>query len=279
MADLSILACYAHPDDEQGVTGTFRRYLEQGVRTGLVCATRGEVGEIADPSLATPETLGEVRESELRAALQVVGIPELYFLDYRDSGMDGTRENKDPRAFINADPPEAIGKLVKIIRAFRPTLVVTFDETGGYGHPDHLAINRWTLAAFNAAGDPAQYPDLGPAFQPARLFFAGIARSAIKQMAELMRNAGIHSVFNQLSPDAFGLEDTRITNRINVETYLDMKRESLAQHRTQNNPNGAFARMPEEAWRSLRLYENFAYVAGTPLPPDSDPEDLFAGLR
>jgi LmbE family N-acetylglucosaminyl deacetylase len=99
MPYLSILACYAHPDDEQGVTGTLRLALDAGIRVGLLCATRGEVGEIADPSLATPETLGEVREQELRRACEIIGIKDLYFLDYRDSGMVGTPENKDPRVY------------------------------------------------------------------------------------------------------------------------------------------------------------------------------------
>src|SRR3954471_24762381 len=162
MADLSILASCAHPDDEQGISGTLHACVQRGVRTGLLCATRGEVGEIADPSLATPETLGEVREQELRKAAEVLGFSNVYFLDYRDSGMDGTPENKDPRAFINADETEAVGKIVKVIREFKPTVIVTFDPTGGYGHPDHLAINRWTLKAFNMAADPACYPEAGP---------------------------------------------------------------------------------------------------------------------
>src|SRR5260221_12437122 len=105
MTDLAILACYAHPDDEGSVSGTLMAYQEQGIRTGLLCATRGEVGEIADPSLATPQTLGEVREEELRRAVKWLNLSNLYFINYRDSGMDGTAENQDPRAFINA--PEA----------------------------------------------------------------------------------------------------------------------------------------------------------------------------
>src|SRR6478672_979617 len=130
MADLSILASYAHPDDEQGISGLLRMCVEDGIRTALLCATRGEVGEIADPSLATPETLGKVREQELRTAMDMVGVTDVRFLDYRDSGMAGTPENNDPRAFVNADEHEAIGKIVKVMRDFKPTVVITFDETG-----------------------------------------------------------------------------------------------------------------------------------------------------
>src|SRR5579859_6159766 len=186
MTDLSILGSYAHPDDEQGISGTLRMYVEQGIRTGLICATRGEVGEIADPSLATPETLGAVREQELRTAASILGLNHVYFLDYRDSGMAGTGPNQDSRAFINADESEAVGRIVKIMREFKPTIVVTFDASGGYGHPDHIAIHHWTTQAFHAAGDPSRYPQAGPAFVPSRLYYAGIPRSARKTIGEYL---------------------------------------------------------------------------------------------
>lgn len=278
MSDLAILGSYAHPDDEQGITGTLRMYVEQGIRTGILCATRGEVGEIADPALATPETLGEVREQELRRALEVSGVPNLYFLNYRDSGMVGTAENKDPRAFINADESEAIGRIVKVIREFKPTVIVTFDETGSYGHPDHLAICRWTTAAFRFAGDSTCYPDAGPAFRPRRLYYASIGRSAIHKMAQYLVDNGIHSVFSSLDPEKLGLPDDRITNRVNVSNYIDLKRRSMAEHKTQLNPNGPFAKMPEDFWGDLRSTEYFALIEGEPLPPNYDPGDLFAGL-
>src|SRR5437763_1747625 len=164
MSTKRLLGAFAHPDDEGIVSGALLQYSTSGVETGLVVATRGEVGEIADPSLATPETLGQVREGEMRKAAEVIGIQSLYFLDYRDSGMEGTPENKDPRAFINADETEAVGRLVKIIREFKPTVIVTFDPTGGYGHPDHIAIHRWTTKAFQLSGDSSCYPETGPAF-------------------------------------------------------------------------------------------------------------------
>jgi LmbE family N-acetylglucosaminyl deacetylase len=279
MADLSILASYAHPDDEQGISGLLRMCVENGIRTALLCATRGEVGEIADPSLATPQTLGQVREQELRTAMDMVGVTDVRFLDYRDSGMAGTPENSDPRAFVNADDHEAVGKIVKIMRDFKPTVVVTFDETGGYGHPDHIAIYRWTTAAFHAAGDANQYPEAGPAFQPRRLYYASFPRSMRKEMNEIMEKLGIESVFNKIPADKFGLADELVTNRVNVEKYVDLKAKALSAHKTQLNPNGPFAKMPQEVWRKFRSVENFAYAAGEPLPKDADPGDVFAGLR
>lgn len=279
MPELSLLACYAHPDDEQGITGVMRRSLDHGVRVGLVCATRGEVGEIAHPSLATPETLGEVREGELQEAMRIVGVKDVYFLDYRDSGMAGTAENADPRNFINANEAEAVGKLVKIIRAFKPTVMITFDETGGYGHPDHIAIHKWTTQAFHAAAQSEQYPDIGAPFQAGRLYYASVPRSMRQLMVEWMKENNVESVFSRIPADKFGMPDELVTHRIPVREYITLKRQSLSAHRTQMNPDSPFAKMPEEMTNFWRGLEHYAFAAGTPLPSDYDPLDLFTGLR
>jgi LmbE family N-acetylglucosaminyl deacetylase len=278
MTDRAVLACYAHPDDEQGVSGTLYKYVTSGIRTAILCATRGEVGEIADPALATPETLGAVREQELRRAAAVIAVNELFFLDYRDSGMVNTAPNADPRAFINANEHEAIGQIVKVIRSFKPTLVFTFDETGGYGHPDHLAICKWTTAAFRLAGDPAAYPEMGTPYAPSRLFYASIPRGMIHMMGEFLREIGVTSVFNGTNMENMGIADERVTNRVDVSALMNLKRRSLAEHKTQNNPNSPFAKIPEERWAQWRGVESYALVDGVPLPKDADPADLFAGL-
>ena len=122
--DHSLLAVFAHPDDEAfGTGGTLSQYAVDGTKVYLVCATRGEVGEISDPSYATPETLGQVREGELRCAAETMGVAELIFLDYRDSGMVGTPENVDPRAFINAPAAEVVQLLVSAICRIQPDVV------------------------------------------------------------------------------------------------------------------------------------------------------------
>jgi LmbE family N-acetylglucosaminyl deacetylase len=279
MTDLSVLACYAHPDDEQGITGFLRRSVLAGLRTGLICATRGEVGEIADPALATKETLGAVREQELRDAAAVIGIGDLWFLDYRDSGMRGTAENADPRAFVNAEANEAIARIVGIVRKFRPTIMITFDQSGGYGHPDHIAIHEWATRAFHAAGDAAQYPEAGAPFTPQRLYYASIPRTMIQMVSGMMAEQGVPSIFVGVDINQMGLPDEEITHRIDVAEFVKLKRQSLENHRTQMNPNSIMTKMPQEMWDAWRGTEVYAFVAGQPLPAEHDGQDLFVGLR
>ena len=145
-----LLAIYAHPDDESfGSGGMLAKYAAEGASVGLVCATNGEMGEISDPDLASSDTLGDVRIAELKCAAEALGVTELVLLGYRDSGMAETADNEDPRAFANAPDDEIVARLVGIIRRVRPDVVVTFDPTGGYGHPDHVAVHNRTVAAFH----------------------------------------------------------------------------------------------------------------------------------
>src|SRR5579885_3903 len=254
MSTKRLLGVFAHPDDEGTMSGAMLHYGSQGVETGLVVATRGEVGEIADPSLATPENLGEVREGEMRSAAEVLGVRNLWFLGYRDSGMAGTPENNDPRAFAQANGAEVVGKLVAIIRQFRPQVMVTFDETGGYGHPDHIAIYRHTTSAFYAAADGIQYPEHGPAHMVSKLYYTSFPRSVIRTMGEWMQaqNLGQQEWMSRLNPDTLGLPDELISVRLDVEAVRERKDRSWSMHRTQLNTNAAFGAIPEEIQRKWR---------------------------
>src|SRR5581483_4221276 len=204
MATKRLLGVFAHPDDEGTMSGAMLFYGAQGVETGLICATRGEVGEIADPELATPENLGQVREEEMKSAAAVLGVRNLWFLDYRDSGMAGTAENSDPRAFAQVGAADVAGKLVAIIRQFRPQVMVTFDETGGYGHPDHIAIYKYTTGAFHAAADAAQYPELGPAHAVSKLYYSSFARRHILMMADWLQAQNYEGVFKDFDINQMG---------------------------------------------------------------------------
>src|SRR6266516_1591728 len=198
MATKRLLGVFAHPDDEGTMSGAILQYNTRGVESGLVCATRGEVGEIADPTLATRENLAQVREREMRDAAEVLGVHNLWFLDYRDSGMAGTPENDDPHAFIHIGAAEVVSKLVAIIRQFRPQVMITFDESGAYGHPDHIAIYRHTTSAFHAAADAVQYPDLGPAQAISKLYYGAFPRSIVHAMADWMKSQHYEGSFSNL---------------------------------------------------------------------------------
>src|SRR5258708_8318379 len=153
MSTKRLLGIFAHPDDEGGISGALLQYSTAGVETGLVCATRGEVGEIADPALATPENLDQVREGEMRAAAEVLGVQNLWFLGYRDSGMAGTADNQDTHTVMQRTIATWEGEVEGANQHRHPHVMLTFDETGAYGHPDHIAIYRHTTSAFYAAAD------------------------------------------------------------------------------------------------------------------------------
>ena len=279
MSTKRLLGAFAHPDDEGIVSGALLQYSTSGVETGLVCATRGEVGEIADPALATPENLGQVREGEMRAAAEVLGVHNLWFLDYRDSGMAGTPENADPRAFAQASAAEVVCKLVKIIREFRPQVIVTFDESGAYGHPDHIAIYRYTTSAFHAAADAVQYPDLGPAHSVSKLYYSSFPRSALRAIGEWMSTQNYEGSFSGLDPEKLGMPDEQISVWLNVEPWREQKDRSRSMHRTQLDPNNLMAKIPEEIQRNWRNHECYQLAASRVGPDVPGENDLFARIQ
>ncbi|GJQ34598.1 MAG: GlcNAc-PI de-N-acetylase [Anaerolineaceae bacterium] len=271
-----LLAVFAHPDDESfGTGGTLARYAAEGHPVALVCTTRGEVGEISDPSLATPQTLGRVREGELRAAARALGIQEVILLDYRDSGMDGTPENQDPRAFINAPEGEVVEHLTRIIRDLRPEIVLTFEPGGGYGHPDHIAISRYTTAAFHAASDPQRFPEAGSTFTPSRLFYTAIPTKFFAEMRAHMEARGLDtSTLDQilLRPS---FNDDLITTLMDVAAYNEAKWNAVNAHRTQFGPDNLFRRLPEDLVRELMSREYFSQ-AHPPVDGGGISSDLFS---
>jgi LmbE family N-acetylglucosaminyl deacetylase len=282
----TLMAVFAHPDDESfGIGGTLARYgADPGVCVVLVCATRGEAGEISKPELATPEHLGEVRERELRCASDALGIDKLYFLDYRDSGMAGTPENQDPRSLAMADADEVVGRIVAHIRRERPDVVITFDENGGYGHPDHIAIHYHTEAAFAAAADPNRYPQQIEAgwapHQAKKLYFTAIPRRFFRDVVAKMGELGIEipDRYRERLENGIGLADDACTTDIYVREFWDAKRAAFQCHATQLNPDSVFSALPPEIMRELQAWECFQ-LAESFVGPDADNHDLLTGLR
>src|SRR5260370_1216362 len=250
----TLVAVHAHPDDECiGTGGILARYGAEGVRTVLVTCTDGAVGEISDPALATPENLVEVRARELDASVRLLGIKRLVKLGYRDSGMAGTTDNDNPASFHQASFDEAVERVVAVVRAERPQVIVTYDERGGYGHPDHVRAHQVAVAAFDAAGDASRYPAAGPAWAPTKLYYNVFPRSSTQRFAERMREAGIAAPFARQSDEAiaegkdppFGVADDRVTTTIDVWGYVDLKGAALEAHARQRAPEQFFMRRPQ----------------------------------
>jgi LmbE family N-acetylglucosaminyl deacetylase len=273
-----LLVVLAHPDDETLTSGTMAKYAAQGVPVTMLCATRGEVGQIAEGSGATAENLGKHREQELRDAMAIMGVDDVRFLGYRDSGMAGTEDNEDPRAFANAHPDGATHLIVRAIRELRPAVVVTWDETGGYGHPDHVAAHRHATAAFHAAGDPARFPTAGKPHTPTALYYAMIPIENFEAMQDEMRRLGLMEA--DVPGDAEAMQQyERIppSARIDISDFYDRKQQALQAHTTQRQDWELFGKLPDDLQRNFFGCEH--YVRAVPPPTDDTVlEDLFAGL-
>lgn len=286
-APLTLMVVHAHPDDEViGTGGTLARYRGEGVRTVLVTATLGEEGEIVDPELNTPEIkarLSEIRREELNQAIAILGVSDLEILGYRDSGMAGTPSNQHPECFNTADPDEATERLVRLVRAYRPQVLISYNESGGYGHPDHIACHRATVAAFDAAGDAARYAAAGPPWSPLKLYSINAPRSLRHRAWEQMRARGLRSPLDNPDFDItrFTVPDELITTAIDVRPFMARKLDALRVHHTQIAPDSPFLSIPDDIAQDAFGSEYFIRMASrVPLPPtDGYEDDLFAGIR
>jgi len=279
MSTRRLLGVFAHPDDEVLISGALLHYHSLNVETGLVYATRGEGGEIADPTLATPENLGQVREEETRVAAEVLHVNHLWFLGYRASGMADTAQHQDPRAFIHARPAKVIGDLVAIIRQFRPQVLITFDETGGYWHPDHIAIYKYATGAFHAAADGIQYPELGPSHAVSKLYYASFAHRQIAMMTEWLEDQAYEGFLRDLDVEHMGFTDEQINVVLDVDRWQETKAQAWSKHRTQRNSNPVISLLPQEMQRKLRSTEYYQLVATRVGPDNVGDNDLFAHVQ
>lgn len=185
-----MLVVLAHPDDETfGMGGTLAYYARHNVDVHLICATRGEVGDMSPEFLEGYSNIADRRTAELRCAAGLLGLKGVHFLDYRDSGMPGTPENRHPQALINAPLERVAAEVAEIIRRIKPQVVVTFDPIGGYRHPDHIHIHQATVMAFQNAGD-ARFTLALPPYQPQKLYYQTISRTALRWMVRLMPLVG-----------------------------------------------------------------------------------------
>src|SRR5215207_838885 len=266
----TILAVLAHPDDETfGLGGTLALYARKGYKTYYVCATRGEVGAADEEYMRGFSTTAEMRTDELMRAAKHLGLTDVFFLNYRDSGMPGTEENKHPDAQINHSIDEVAGRVVGYIRELKPEVVITFDPIGGYKHPDHIHIHQATKLAFENADDPAFHPEAGLPFKPTALYYQVFSRGILKLAVRLM------PLFRK-DPKKFGrngdinlLELAEVNFpvhvRLDIRPVLDIKRKASAQHASQG---GAQTRRGWMALITKILGENEEYMRAYPPVPD-----------
>lgn len=275
-----LLAIYAHPDDETfGVGGTMALYADRGIPVTMICATRGEVGEIAPGTGATPETLGQFREQELRDAMAILGVHDVRFLDYRDSGMQGTPENDDPRNLYNASAPSVVEPLVRAIRELQPDIIATWDASGGYGHPDHIAIHQHASAAYHAAADASQYVGRGDAWRARALYYTAIPVREFLRLSEEIRKRGGEGLGEAPGGDEnlARLEHVEPNCIIDVSAQYDRKRKAFAAHATQIGPDDIFMKMPDDLARGF-FGREFFYRAHPVLADGATLSDLMAEL-
>jgi len=237
-----LLAVHAHPDDESSKgPATVARYHDQGVHTVLVCCTGGEEGDILNPAMDRPEVrenIEEYRRKELEAATTIIGYDEVIMLGYRDSGMPESEANRRPDSFAMAPLEEAVGRLVEIIRRVRPQVIVTYpDEQSRYPHPDHLRVHEISVLAFDAAADPAAYPELGEPYAPAKMYYTVWSVARMRAIHEKFVELGMESPFSdERIQRMLQAPEPLFTTAIDVTGYDDVRTEALRAHATQVDP-------------------------------------------
>ena len=275
-----LLTVLAHPDDETfGTGGTLALYARRGAKVHLICATRGEVGEVDEEYMRGFNTIAERREDELRCAAGLLGLSEVIFLDYRDSGMQGSPENNHPRA-LAAQPVEEVAKIVAgHIRRIRPQVLITFDPIGGYRHPDHIAIHKATVRAFELCGDAA-FKDENPPFKPAKFYYNTFPRGFLKAGVRLIRLFGKDPRHFGKNKDIDLLSiaevDFPINAKIDYRPVAEVRDQASACHASQG---GQSMNRGPLGWFRRLFSANETYMRAFPPPEGKHVEkDLFEGL-
>lgn len=285
---LCLLQIHAHPDDEASKgAGTTAKYAAEGVRNVLVCCTGGEAGDILNPAVDTPEVranLYDVRMAELQASVDALGYASLHLLGYHDSGMPDSETNARPDNFANAPLDEAVERFVRIIRAERPQVIITYrDEQNFYPHPDHIRTHVISGPAFDAAGDPDAFPDAGDPWQPSKLYYVSWSIARVKALHQAYLDRGEESAYTSWFERGFDTDrKDEFTTLIDVGDFLHKRRASLLAHRTQVDPDGHWMRLPDDVIRKVFPWEEFTLarsLVDNGVPEGEFEDDLFAGLR
>jgi N-acetyl-1-D-myo-inositol-2-amino-2-deoxy-alpha-D-glucopyranoside deacetylase len=285
-----LLLVHAHPDDEVIGTGaTMARYADEGVHVTLVTCTAGEEGEILVPELnhlrsEEEDRLAEVRIVELANSMTALGVDDHRFLGgvgrYRDSGMMGHPANDKPGTFWHADVDEAAGHLVKVVREVRPQVLATYDENGGYGHPDHIMAHRVAMRAAELAADAAFAPEHGEPWEITKIYWTAVPKSVLQTGIDALREAGDTSGFlavDSVDDLPFGTPDEIVTTKVDGTAYTEQKRLAMRAYPTQIALDGPFFALSNSIGVEFMAMEFYQLVKG-PAVGDGMEKDLFEGI-
>jgi len=276
-----LLAVVAHPDDETfGMGGTLAHYACAGVEVHLICATRGEAGEVEAEHLEGYGSIGELREHELCCAADVLGIRKVHFLDFRDSGMPGSPDNQHPQALIQAPEEVVATRIASLMRAIRPQVVLTFDPLGGYMHPDHIAIHKATVRAFQLAGDVSYKEDSSAPFTPRKLYYhimpLGFLKLVVKFMPLLGKDPRKFGKNGDIDLTAILATEFPTHARINYKKVAEIRDRASACHASQGGDRTS-GYLVTWLLRQISSYES--YMRALPEPVKGQVErDLFEGI-
>lgn len=286
---LRLMCVHAHPDDESSKgAATMARYASEGVEVLVATCTGGERGDVLNPKMDRPDVwrnMANIRAKEMETAREILGVKQAW-LGFVDSGLpDGWLPESGielPEDCFYVEPLEcASAPLVRLMREFKPHVVTTYDEDGGYPHPDHLKTHQVTVEAFDAAGDPERYKEFGEAWQPAKLYYQlSFGRARLAALHEAIIAEGLESPYGDWleSRDWTNDKGKRVTTKVECASYFPVRDDALRAHATQVDPDGSWFRVPMEIQQKAWPTEDFELVKSH--APSTTPEtDLFAGLR
>ncbi|ARV66276.1 mycothiol conjugate amidase Mca [Corynebacterium glutamicum] len=286
MSGLRLMAIHAHPDDESSKgAATMARYAAEGNQVMVVTCTGGERGDILNPAMDKPGILDNifaVRQEEMAKAMEILGT-EHRWLGYEDSGLpQGDPLPPLPEGcFALEDSDKVTQDLVKILREFRPHVIITYDENGGYPHPDHLKVHEVSMLAWEKSGDAAYAPELGAPWEPLKLYYThGFIRQRMEMFHDLLIEQGKPSPYTPMLERWKANEAdvmARVTTQVPCERFFDQRDDALRAHATQIDPAGAFFGTPVEVQRRLWPTEEFE-LAKTRVKTSIPEDDLFAGI-
>lgn len=281
---LRLMAVHAHPDDESSKgAATLAHYVKEGVEVLVVTCTGGERGDVLNAAAqADVEALGiaEVRRQEMAEAARILGVDHAW-LGFADSGFpEGDPKPPLPEGCFADLPLEVAAEpLVRLVREFRPHVVTTYDENGGYPHPDHIRCHEVSMEAFTKSADAAAYPGTGDAWQPLKLYYnMAFTRDRVMTFHEALVAAGMESPYADWLEDWDEGEEDRVTTRVRVDDYFAVRDDALRAHRTQVDPEGMWFAVPLEMQRDLWPTEDY-HLAISHVPTQVPESDLFAGIR